>query len=100
MNSSFIKLPQSMTTTAPRTGSVAAIPPKSHFRLVGDLIDLIASATARPQQKITIAQAALLIGTCRVAAADTQTTSEENQVLKSSQVLAGIQKRHLHHSFC
>jgi hypothetical protein len=49
--------------------------------------------TANPQQKKSIGQAALFIGTCSVAAADTQITSSESQVLKRNQLLAGIQCR-------
>jgi hypothetical protein len=37
--------------------------------------------------------AALLTGTCSVAAADTKITSRENQVLKRNQLLAGIHWR-------
>jgi hypothetical protein len=51
--------------------------------------DLMARKIANPLQTMKMGQAAPLIGICKVAAADTQTTSKENQVLKRSQYLAG-----------
>ncbi len=63
--------------------------------------DLMTRTITSPQQKRRIGRAALLIGTCSVAAADPQITSNENQVLKRNQLLAGIHcRRVLNVIFC
>src|SRR6202035_3576901 len=92
-NSPLIKLPHRTRTIAPTTKAEAARP-RQRFAMAGRARFVrTMRKTANPQQKKSIGQAALFIGTCSVAAADTQITSSESQVLKRNQLLAGIQCR-------
>src|ERR1700722_3454210 len=88
-NSSLIKLPHSTTTIAPKTKTELKIPRQQNITVRSERFDRTTTTIAKPQQKRRIGHAALLIGTCSVAAAETQITSSENQVLKRNQFLAG-----------
>jgi hypothetical protein len=92
------KLPQSTTTTEPRTNPVVTIPFKIEFRSSANLVDLIASTNVSALQEVRIGQAALPIGKRNVMAVETQMMSEQYEALKSIQALAGTQERHVHNS--
>jgi len=100
-NSSLIKLPHSTTTIAEKTKTQLEIPRQRNVLVRPERFDRTTTTIAKPQQKRRIGQEALLIGTCSVAAAETQITIRENQVLKRNQLLAGIHcRRVLHVIFC
>src|ERR1700745_1078275 len=94
-NSPLIKLPQSTTRTAPKSNIELKILRQGNTTVRPARFDLMARAITRPEQKMSIVQAAPPIGTCSVAAADTQITSRENHVLKRNQLLAGTHSRQL-----